>query len=150
MTRTLTAEQGFRRGLDLIENLEDAQNAIERDPVAAKKQLQDAIETALTGLPPVSVKVAAELLKLSLPTVRSWLDKGVLIEAEVKTSSVKQLDPRRLHDVLHLVHALRKRGTKTHELMDKVWWRLSDQAVLAREDLQESLAQMRRGDLVDL
>lgn len=150
MTRTLTAEQGFRRGLDLIENLEGAQDAIEHDPAAAKKQLQAAIETALTRLPPVPVKVAAELLELSLPTVRSWLEKGVLIEAEVKTSSVMQLDPRRLHDVLHLVHALREHGAKAHELMDKVWWRLSDQAVLDREDLQESLAQMRRGDLIDL
>lgn len=150
MTRTLTAEQGFRQELDLIENLEGAQATLERDPAAAKKQLNDAIETALTRLPPVPVKVAAELLELSVPTVRSWLEKGVLTEAEVKTSTVMQLDPRRLHDVLHLVHALRAQGAKAHELMDKVWWRLSDQAVLDREDLQESLAQMRRGDLVDL
>jgi DNA-binding transcriptional MerR regulator len=147
---TLTAEQGIRYGLDLIENLEDAQDAIEHDPAAAKRQLQDTIEDVLVGLPPVPVKVAAELLELSQPTVRSWLDKGVLVEPEVKTSSVRQLDPRRLHDVLHLVRVLRERGTKAHELMDKVWWRLSDQAVLDREDLQESLAQMRRGDLVDL
>lgn len=150
MTKTLAAEEQIRHGLDLVETLEGAQAAIPQDPAAAVKHLQEAIEGTLAGLPPVPVSVAAELLEMSRPTVRSWLTKGVLAEASTTTSTVQQLDPRRLHEVLHLVRALRTHGTKPNELMDKVWWRLSDQAILDREDMRESLAQMHRGELTDL
>lgn len=32
------------------------------------------------------------------------------------------------------------------DLLDAVWYRLADEQLLARDDLQESLAQMRRGE----
>lgn len=150
MTKTLTNDDRIEDALALVEQLEDARDAVQQDPREGVRQLNATIESTLAAMPPVSVSVAAKLLGLSLPTIRAWLDKGVLTEAQRKTSTVRQLDPHRLHLVLHLVNTLRERGTKTNDLMDKVWWRLSDQAVLDRDDLQESLAQMRRGELTDL
>jgi hypothetical protein len=55
------------------------------------------------------------------------------------------LDVRRLYEVIALVRELRAAG-QTHDLLNKVWQRLADNAVLERPDLRESLAQMRRGD----
>ncbi|AHJ58564.1 MerR family transcriptional regulator [Amycolatopsis keratiniphila] len=150
MTKTLIEDGCIQDAWALVEQLEDARDAVQQDPCEGVRRLNATIDSALAAMSPVSVSAAAKLLELSQPTVRAWLDKGVLTEAERRTSSVRQLDPHRLHLVLHLVNTLRERGTKTNDLMDKVWWRLSDQAVLDRDDLQESLAQMRRGELIDL
>lgn len=50
-----------------------------------------------------------------------------------------------LHEVLHLVRNFRRAG-RTKGLLDAVWYRLSDRALLERADLVESLEQMRRGE----
>jgi hypothetical protein len=55
-----------------------------------------------------------------------------------------QLDPLRLHDVLHFVSDLREAG-RTKGLLEEVWHRLQDQALSERDDLRESLAEMHRG-----
>ncbi|MEV4343655.1 hypothetical protein AB0J83_04160 [Actinoplanes sp. NPDC049596] len=96
----------------------------------------------LSDLDPVPVSVAAPLLGVSEPTVRSWTRRGLLIYADGQDSG---LDVRRLYEVLALVRELRAAG-QTHDLLNKVWHRLADEAVLERADLRESLAQMRRGD----
>ncbi|MEU8241443.1 hypothetical protein AB0C07_24620 [Actinoplanes missouriensis] len=96
----------------------------------------------LDDLDPVPVSVAAPLLEVSEPTVRSWTRRGLLLYADGHDS---RLDVRRLYEVVVLVRDLRAAGT-THDLLNKVWPRLADNAVLERPDLQESLAQMRRGD----
>lgn len=134
----------------LVEQLEGTLDVIENDNVKARERLQIGIEQALSMVPPVPVRVAAELLQLTEPTVRNWLREGVLSPAEQKTSTVTQLDPVRLHTVGHLVATLREQGVSRGDLMDKVWWRLTDESIVEREDLQQSLAQLREGDLVDL
>lgn len=109
-------------------------------------EMEAAVVQALDELQPVRVPIASDLLDLDDKTVRSWLREGLLTEVDT-TSSRTHLDPKRLHKVLHLVRELREAG-KTRGLLDAVWYRLQDQALLDREDLAESLEQMRRGEVV--
>ena len=55
------------------------------------------------------------------------------------------LDVRSVHAVSHLVTELRAAG-QDRDLLDQVWRRLADAALLERKDLRESLGQMRRGE----
>jgi hypothetical protein len=96
----------------------------------------------LSDLGPVPVSVAAPLLGVSEPTVRSWTRRGLLVYADGHDSA---LDVGRLYKVIALVRELRAAG-QTRDLLNKVWQRLADDAVLERSDLRDSLAQMRRGD----
>ncbi|MEV6299084.1 hypothetical protein AB0M02_06735 [Actinoplanes sp. NPDC051861] len=96
----------------------------------------------LDDLDPIPASVAAPLLDVSEPTVRSWVRRGLLIHADPPGGG---LDVRRLYDVVVLVRELRAAG-HNHDLLNKVWARLADQALLDRDDLRESLAQMRGGD----
>jgi hypothetical protein len=55
------------------------------------------------------------------------------------------LEASRLHEVMHLVADLRRAG-KTRGLLDEVYRRLADQALLDRADLSVSLTQMSQGE----
>jgi hypothetical protein len=55
------------------------------------------------------------------------------------------LDVRSVHEVSHIVRDLRAVG-RDRDLLDEVWRRLSDAALLERPDLRESIEQMRRGE----
>ncbi len=96
----------------------------------------------LRELDPIPISVAASLLGVSEPTVRSWTRRGLLTFADGQDNG---LDVRRLHEVMALVRDLRSAG-QTHDLLNKVWHRLADSALLERPDLKSSLAQMRKGD----
>jgi len=50
-----------------------------------------------------------------------------------------------VHAVSHLVSELRAAG-QDRDLLDQVWRRLEDAALLDRADLRESADQMRRGE----
>jgi DNA-binding transcriptional MerR regulator len=107
-----------------------------------RAQLLDLVVKDLTSAAPMRPRVAAELLGLSEKTVRAWVEESVLLRAE--TSSPRLLlDVQRVHDVLHLVNDLREAGNTTG-LLDEVYRQLVDASWLDREDLEESLRQMRR------
>jgi hypothetical protein len=91
-----------------------------------------------SGSPP-----AARLLGLSEKTVRAWAAAGVLTVAP--RSPRLLLDVRSVHAVSHLVSELRAAG-QDRDLLDQVWRRLEDAALLDRDDLRESLDQMCRGE----
>lgn len=110
------------------------------------------VRDELAHTPPVRAGIAARLLDLNEKTIRSWVREGVLSAVDqakaagtTKTSRRLLLEPNRLHDVFHLVRDLRAAG-KTRGLLDEVYQRLTDAALLDREDLAESLQQMRRGE----
>jgi len=86
---------------------------------------------------PVRVSIAADLLKLSEPTVRAWAREGLLRRASKSKSPRLLLDPSRLHEVIHLVADLRRAG-RTSGLLEAVGHRLADRAVLEREDLRRT------------
>jgi DNA-binding transcriptional MerR regulator len=87
--------------------------------------------------------IAARLLGLSEKTVRAWAAEGVLAVAQ--RSPRLLLDVQSVHAVSHIIRELRSLG-KDRDLLDEVWRRLADAALLERDDLRESIEQMRRGE----
>jgi hypothetical protein len=53
------------------------------------------------------------------------------------------LDVRSVHEVSHIIRDLRALG-RDRDLLDEVWRRLGDAALLERPDLRESIEQPRR------
>jgi hypothetical protein len=127
---------------EMIEGVAQTLDEERREP------LIQAVRGILSRVGPVRVTFASELLSLSEKTVYEWVAEGVLTEAGGEHKR-KLLDPERLHDVLHMVAYLRAAGKK-RGLLDAACRRRQDQALLDRPDLQESLEQMRRGEVVEL
>lgn len=125
---------------DRIERIEEVAQSMNPGD-ERRTTLLDVAREALADCEPIRPGVAADLLHLSEPTIRSWINQGVLARADINSPRV-QLDPLRLHDVLHFVHDLRRAG-QTKGLLKEVWHRLQDQALSERDDLRESLQQMR-------
>ncbi len=142
-----TEEQTVRAALTTVEDVERVVLGMTQ-PDAKTRESRDilcsVIDRTLKATPPVRPAVAARVLGLTEKTVRHWAEEGVLTLKQA-TPTRQGVDPERLHAVLHLVRDLRAAG-QTRGLLDEVWRRLNDQALLDREDLQESLAQMRRGE----
>jgi hypothetical protein len=124
-----------------VERVEEVAKTFEASDERRQTLLSVASE-ALAECGPVRARIAADLLQLSEPTVRVWVREGVL--SALATSPRLLLDPSQLHDVIHLVRDLRDAG-RTTGLLEAVWYRLKDRALLDREDLNESLEQMRHG-----
>lgn len=142
-----TEEQTVRAALTTVEDVERVVLGMTRQDAETRQSrdiLCSVIDRTLKATPPVRPAVAARVLGLTEKTVRHWADEGVLTLKQA-TATRRGVDPARLHAVLHLVRDLRAAG-QTRGLLDEVWRRLNDQALLDREDLQESLAQMRLGE----
>jgi MerR HTH family regulatory protein len=131
---------------DLIARIEILERVAESLPDADDRRLAllGLVEKDLASAPPLRPRIAAELLDLSEKTVRTWTREGVLKRADGPSSRVL-LDVERVHEVLRLVKDLRAAG-KTVGLPDEVSRRLVDASWLDRDDLTESLEQMRRGE----
>jgi DNA-binding transcriptional MerR regulator len=91
--------------------------------------------------------IAAKILGLSEKTVRAWADAGLL--ATRQRSPRLLLDVPSVHRVSHVLRELREEGLE-RDLLQHVWHRLEDQALLDREDLRESISQLQHGDVVVL
>lgn len=137
-----TEEQQVRDVLDRVEELEDVAASLPEQDDRRARLFLVARET-LRDVGPVRPIIAARLLELNEKTVRAWSEEGVLSKA---TESPRLLlDVEQVHRVWHLVRELRAAG-KTRGLLDEVYRRLSDAALLEREDLRKSLKQMHRGE----
>jgi len=86
--------------------------------------------------------IAARLLGLSEKTVRAWAAQGVLAVAQRGPRLL--LDLQGVHVISHILGELRAAGQE-RDLLDEVWRRLDDAALLERPDLQESIEQTRQG-----
>lgn len=126
---------------DRIEQIEDVADTLTvTDP--RRRKLESVVADELSGAAFVRPVIAADLLGLTEKTVRTWVREGVLLAQQERSRLL--LDPVRLHEVRYLVRKLRAAG-QNHRLLDEVYRQLADAAVLDRDDLQESMAQMRRG-----
>ncbi|SNY56515.1 hypothetical protein [Paractinoplanes atraurantiacus] len=101
-----------------------------------RREILDATHQAIQECEPVRVTIAAQLLNLSRKTVEAWAKEGLLTAAAGKHKRLV-LDAERLHEVLHLVRDLRARG-RDRNLIEAVWYRLNDQALVEREDLRRA------------
>jgi len=136
-----TEEARIRSQLETIEIIESV-SATFPEGDDRRTQLLKVVNSLLSQMEPVRVEIAARLLDISDKTIRAWAKQGVLTPAV--TAPRLLLEPTRLREVICLVKDLKAAG-KNRKLLELVWFRLSDQAILDRDDLQESLAQMARG-----
>jgi len=141
---TIAVEEKRARSLfDRVEAVEDVARTLPEDDERRAKLL--AVSTAaLADEGTIRPVIAAKLLGLSEKTVRAWAEQGVLTVAQ-RTPRLL-LDVQSVHLVSHVIRELRALG-KDRDLLDEVWRRLSDRAVLERPDLKESIEQMRRGEV---
>ena len=134
-------EQRIRSLFDRVEAVEDvARTLSENDERRAKLLAVSSATLADEGT--VRPVIAAKLLGLSEKSIRTWAKQGVLVVAQ--RSPRLLLDLQSVHEVRHIVQDLRSLG-KDRDLLDEVWRRLSDAALIDRPDLAESIRQMRRG-----
>jgi hypothetical protein len=131
--------------LALFKQIEVLEDVAERVDESDRVRIRQIVQDQLNAASPVRVVAAAQLLDISDKTVRSWVNEGVLA---VATSTPRLLlDANALHAVFHVVKEIRAAG-QTRALLDEVYRRLVDATWLEREDLAESLEQMRRGEAV--
>jgi hypothetical protein len=134
-------EQRIRSLFSRVETVEEVARTLpEGDERRAKLMAVSAAALADEGT--VRPVIAARLLGLSEKTVRVWAAQGAL--AVVRHSPRLLLDLESVHVISHIVGELRAAGQE-RDLLDEVWRRLSDLALLERPDLQESIEQMRQG-----
>jgi hypothetical protein len=134
-------EKRIRGAFDRAEAVEDVARTLPEDDERRARLL--AVSTApLSDGGAIRPVIAARLLGLSEKTVRAWAAQGAIAVAQRKPRLL--LDPQSVHLVSHIVRELREHG-KDRDLLDEVWRRLNDSALLERADLRESIEQMRRG-----
>ncbi|HEY1700234.1 MAG TPA: hypothetical protein VGG75_11040 [Trebonia sp.] len=109
-----------------------------------RSRLLEVSRRALANEATIRPVIAARLLGLSEKTVRTWVDAGLLAPRQTKPRLL--LDALNVHTVRHILREVRDEGV-SRDLLDHVWYCLEDQALLDREDLQESIQQMLRGEV---
>ena len=135
-------EKRIRNLFERVEEAEDVAHSLaEGDERRAR--LLNVSNAALAYEGTIRPVIAARVLGLSEKTVRAWVAEGVLTVAS--RSPRLLLDLTSVHVVSHLIRELREAGQE-RDLLDEVWRRLHDQAVLDRDDPRESLKQMRKGE----
>lgn len=141
-----TEEQRIRNLFERVETIEEVASTLPEDD-ERRTRLLAVSRDALAEEGSVRPVIVAKILGLSEKTVRAWAAAGLL--------STRQRSPRLLldvpsvHAVSHVLREIRADGLD-RDLLEHVWHRLADQALLDREDLQESIEQMRQGDVVVL
>jgi DNA-binding transcriptional MerR regulator len=139
---TIAVEEKRVRSLfERIEAVEEVAETLADDDERRAKLLAVS-NAALADEGTIRPVIAARLLGLSEKTVRAWAAEGVLTIAQ-RTPRLL-LDVQSVHAISHIIRELRSLG-KDRDLLDEVWHRLADAALLERGDLQESIEQMRRG-----
>ena len=140
---TIAVEERRLRSLfERVEVVEDVARTLPEDD-ERRARLLAVSDSALAEEGTIRPVIAARLLGLSEKTVRAWATAGVL--AVAGHSPRLLLDVRSVHAVSHLLSELRAAG-QDRDLLDQVWRRLEDAALLDRDDLRDSLDQMRRGE----
>src|SRR5580692_7728056 len=141
-----TEEQRIRNLFERVETIEEVAGTFPGND-DRRARLLAVSRDALAEEGTVRPAIAAKILGLSEKTVRAWAAAGLL--------STRQHSPRLLldvpsvHEVSHILRTVRADGLD-RDLLEHVWRRLEDHALLNRADLQESIEQLRRGEVVVL
>lgn len=135
-------EQRIRSLFDRVEAVEEVARTLpEGDERRARLLEVSNAELADEGT--IRPVIAAKLLGLSEKTVRTWASQGAISVAQ--RSPRLLLDLHSVHRISHILRELREHR-KDRDLLDEVWRRLNDSVLLERDDLQESIDQMHRGE----
>jgi hypothetical protein len=129
-----------------VEEIAKIEAALDANP-DAQRSLADLRGRLIDLQPTVRLSVAADLLEISLPTIRAWMEDGPLREAG--NSSPRRVSLESVLEVRPVLRDLRALG-QDRNLLAAVSNRLEDERDLASPDLQRSLEEMRRGDLIDV
>jgi hypothetical protein len=132
-------ERRLRNLFERVEAVEDVADTLAEDDDRRAKLLAVS-DSELAEEATVRPVIAARLLGLSEKTIRAWAADGVLAVTQHKPRLL--LDVRSVHTTSHILKELRALG-KERDLLDEVWRRLNDAALLERTDLAESIEQMR-------
>ena len=144
---SVQAEESRIRSLfERVETIEEVADTLPEDD-ARRARLLAVSRDALAEEGTIRPVIAAKILGLSEKTVRAWAAAG-LLAARQRTPRLL-LDVPSVHAVSHILREVRADGLD-RDLLDHVWRRLEDQALLDRADLQESIEQLHRGDVVVL
>ncbi len=138
--------EATERDIEEVEELDRVKDAIESsDATEALRGIDRVRQRRIRGKA-VRMRVAAELLGLSIPTVHKWADMGLLEGAD---DGVRRVTLDSVLAVRPVVLELKELGKSRH-LLRAVLDRIDDAELLSRPDLRESLEQMRRGELIDI
>lgn len=142
-TRELDTAERIARDIDDLDELE---SSLGRNKDARLKVVR-LRRRRLAEAPSVRLSVASKLLGLSVPTIRAWIDRGLL--EEIGDSSPRRVTLQSVLEVRPLVRELRALG-RDRNLLEAVLARVEDERVLSNRKLRRSLDEMRSGNLIDI
>lgn len=142
-TRELDTVMRIARDIDELDELERAlgrnQDARRRVVRMRRRRLDEA--------PAVRLSVAGHLLALSAPTVRAWINRGLL--EEVAGASPRKVTFESVLTIRPIVEELRQLG-RDRGLLEAVIAKIEDDHALSDRKLERSLDEMRNGELIDI
>lgn len=133
--------------VEVVDDLITLQALADREADAASREMLASLQRRVAERDRgAKVSEAAAILGLSAPTVRSWIDAGVL---PVTGTAPVRVDLLALADAKRAVDTLRRHADDAHLLAD-VLRLLRDRAVASRSDLAEGIDDVRAGRLTRL
>jgi DNA-binding transcriptional MerR regulator len=142
-TRELDTAERIARDIDDLEVLEKSLGRNED----ARLRVVRLRRRRLAEAPSVRLSVAGKLLGLSVPTIRAWINRGLL--DEISDSSPRRVTLRSVLEVRPLVRELRALG-RDRNLLEAVLAQAEDERALSDRKLRRSLDEMRSGKLIDI
>jgi hypothetical protein len=134
--------------IDVVDDLIALQRLAEEEDDPERRQTLDAVRTRLAARDRgVKVADAAEVLGLTPPTIRSWLEAGVL--EIVAGATPVRVEVRSLAEVKHAVDLLREHG-HDRNLLVAVMRQLRDRAALDIPGAREGFDDFASGRVVPL
>lgn len=133
--------------VEVVDDLITLQALAEREADSASREMLASLQRRVAERDRgAKVSDAAAILGLSTPTVRSWIDAGVL---PVTGTAPVRVDLLALADAKRAVDSLRRHADDAHLLAD-VLRLVRDRAVAAPADLAEGIADARAGRVTRL
>jgi transposase-like protein len=131
--------------IDVVDDLITLQDLADHEDDPARRRSLDALRDRLAERDSAKVSEAAKTLGVSPPTVRAWIEAGLL--EPVAGASPTRIDLRSLAVVKRAVDLLRRHRDDRY-LLTQVMRLLRDNSVLANAD--EGFDDLRAGRLISL
>jgi DNA-binding transcriptional MerR regulator len=142
-TKELDAAKRIARDIDDLDELESSlgRNKDARLRVVRLRRRR------LAEVPSVRLSTAGKLLGLSVPTIRAWIDRGLL--EDISNSSPRLVKLQSVLKVRPIVRELRALG-HDRNLLEAILARVEDERTLSDRRMRKSLDEMRSGELIDI